>query len=154
MTDVMASVRRAASAPLDMLDRLGEQLSFYARALAWTPRTLRRYKKEVLRLYGVLDTQLGDRDFLCDNYSIADIGTYPWVLMHDRFDFDLMQFPNLLRWYRAVRERPAVQRAYAHANAEMEVIPPPSKELLHSLFGETADLLTPPAANFTPKPTP
>ena len=50
MTDVMASVRRAASAPLETLERLGEQLSFYARAIAWTPRTLRRYKKEVLRL--------------------------------------------------------------------------------------------------------
>jgi phospholipid/cholesterol/gamma-HCH transport system permease protein len=48
--EVMSSVRRVAGAPVEMLDRLGEQLSFYIRALLWTPRTLRRYKKEVMRL--------------------------------------------------------------------------------------------------------
>lgn len=49
-TDILASARRAAHAPLGLLDDLGEQMSFYVRAIAWTPRTLRRYKKEVLRL--------------------------------------------------------------------------------------------------------
>src|SRR4051794_41864293 len=49
-TDVIATARRAINAPLGMLDELGEQMSFYARALAWTPRTIRRYKKETLRL--------------------------------------------------------------------------------------------------------
>jgi phospholipid/cholesterol/gamma-HCH transport system permease protein len=49
-TDVIASARKAVNAPLGMLDGLGEQMSFYVRALAWTPRTIRRYKKEVLRL--------------------------------------------------------------------------------------------------------
>ncbi|MDT4980944.1 MAG: phospholipid/cholesterol/gamma-HCH transport system permease protein, partial [Pseudonocardiales bacterium] len=49
-TDVIASARKAIKAPLGMLDDLGEQMSFYVRALAWTPRTIRRYKKEVLRL--------------------------------------------------------------------------------------------------------
>jgi phospholipid/cholesterol/gamma-HCH transport system permease protein len=50
MTDVIASVRRAVHAPLGVLDDLGEQMLFYIKALAWTPRTLRRYKKETLRL--------------------------------------------------------------------------------------------------------
>jgi phospholipid/cholesterol/gamma-HCH transport system permease protein len=49
-TDVIASARKAISWPVGQLDRLGEQMSFYIRALAWTPRTIRRYKKEVLRL--------------------------------------------------------------------------------------------------------
>jgi len=49
-TDLVASARKAAHAPLGLLDTLGEQMSFYVRALAWTPKTLRRYKKEVLRL--------------------------------------------------------------------------------------------------------
>jgi phospholipid/cholesterol/gamma-HCH transport system permease protein len=49
-TDVIASARKAVNAPLGMLDDLGDQMSFYVRALAWTPRTIRRYKKEVLRL--------------------------------------------------------------------------------------------------------
>ena len=50
MSEVLASARRAANVPVDVLDNLGAQLSFYLRALAWTPRTVRRYKKEVLRL--------------------------------------------------------------------------------------------------------
>src|SRR3712207_9321922 len=43
-------VRRVHGRPMDTLEDLGEQLGFYGRALAWTPRTLRRYKKEVMRL--------------------------------------------------------------------------------------------------------
>jgi phospholipid/cholesterol/gamma-HCH transport system permease protein len=49
-TDVVASARRAVTAPLGVLDTLGDQMSFYGRSLGWTPRTVRRYKKEVLRL--------------------------------------------------------------------------------------------------------
>ena len=49
-TDLVASARRVVNAPLGVLDDLGEQLAFYAKALAWTPRTLLRYKKETLRL--------------------------------------------------------------------------------------------------------
>ena len=49
-TDFIASARKAVNAPLGQLDQLGEQMSFYLRALAWIPRTVRRYKKETLRL--------------------------------------------------------------------------------------------------------
>jgi phospholipid/cholesterol/gamma-HCH transport system permease protein len=46
----VSGVKAVYERPLKMLDRLGDELSFYVRALAWTPRTLRRYKKEILRL--------------------------------------------------------------------------------------------------------
>jgi len=49
-TDVIATARKAVTAPLGVLDTLGDQMSFYGRSLAWTPRTMRRYKKEVFRL--------------------------------------------------------------------------------------------------------
>jgi phospholipid/cholesterol/gamma-HCH transport system permease protein len=49
-TDVIATARRAVNSPLGVLDQLGDQMSFYLRALAWMPRTVRRYKKETLRL--------------------------------------------------------------------------------------------------------
>jgi phospholipid/cholesterol/gamma-HCH transport system permease protein len=49
-TDVVAAARKAVNAPLGMLDTLGEQMSFYARAVAWMPRTIRHYKKETLRI--------------------------------------------------------------------------------------------------------
>jgi phospholipid/cholesterol/gamma-HCH transport system permease protein len=51
-SDVIATARKAVNAPIGMLDDLGEQMSFFARALAWTPRTIRRYKREVFRLLG------------------------------------------------------------------------------------------------------
>jgi phospholipid/cholesterol/gamma-HCH transport system permease protein len=51
-TDFVASAKKAVNAPVGLLDNLGEQMSIYLRALAWTPRTLRRYKREVLRLLG------------------------------------------------------------------------------------------------------
>jgi phospholipid/cholesterol/gamma-HCH transport system permease protein len=50
MASMVSSVRRVAGRPVGALDDLGEQLLFYVKALAWTPRTIRRYKKEVLRL--------------------------------------------------------------------------------------------------------
>ena len=49
-TDLVATARKAVNAPLGQLDQLGDQLSFYLRSLAWIPRTVRRYKKETLRL--------------------------------------------------------------------------------------------------------
>ena len=49
-TDFVATARRAIKAPVGLLDTLGEQLLFYIKALAWTPRTIRRYKKETMRL--------------------------------------------------------------------------------------------------------
>jgi phospholipid/cholesterol/gamma-HCH transport system permease protein len=49
-TDVVATARKVVNAPLGMLDQLGDQMSFYARSLGWTPRTIRHYKKETMRL--------------------------------------------------------------------------------------------------------
>jgi phospholipid/cholesterol/gamma-HCH transport system permease protein len=50
MANALSSIRRTAGRPVAALDNLGEQLAFYVKALAWTPRTMRRYKREVLRL--------------------------------------------------------------------------------------------------------
>jgi phospholipid/cholesterol/gamma-HCH transport system permease protein len=50
MASMVSNARRVAGRPVAALDDLGEQLLFYVKALAWTPRTIRRYKKEVLRL--------------------------------------------------------------------------------------------------------
>jgi phospholipid/cholesterol/gamma-HCH transport system permease protein len=49
-TDFVATARRVIKAPVGLLDNLGEQMAFYIKALAWTPRTIRRYKKETMRL--------------------------------------------------------------------------------------------------------
>ena len=72
-----------------------------------------RFGQETRRLYGVLDRQLADRDYVAGSYSIADMAIWPWV---SRFEFqkvDLNEFPNVLRWYHSIAQRPAVQRGYS-----------------------------------------
>ena len=71
-----------------------------------------RYTKENARLYQVLENRLQDREFICDEYSIVDIATWPWI---SRFDFQQMKlsdYPNLKRWYLNIASRPAVRRGY------------------------------------------
>jgi GST-like protein len=74
------------------------------------PYAIERYKQETLRLYGILDRQLSDREFICEDYSIADIATFPWVASYDFMGLTLDEHPNLKRWVETVGQRPAVQR--------------------------------------------
>jgi GST-like protein len=71
---------------------------------------MRRYSDETARLYRVLDKQLSDHEYLADDYSIADIATYPWVARHEWQQIDLATYPNVKRWFDAISARPAVQR--------------------------------------------
>ncbi|MGR3515469.1 glutathione S-transferase N-terminal domain-containing protein [Sulfitobacter pontiacus] len=71
-----------------------------------------RYATEVQRLYGVLDKQLEGQDFICGDYSIADMACWPWVARYEWQRVDLTQFPNVLRWYKALRARDAVIKGY------------------------------------------
>ncbi|WP_340248585.1 glutathione S-transferase N-terminal domain-containing protein [Sulfitobacter pontiacus] len=71
-----------------------------------------RYATEVQRLYGVLDKQLDGQDFICGAYSIADMACWPWVARYEWQRVDLTQFPNVLRWYKALRARDAVIKGY------------------------------------------
>lgn len=69
-----------------------------------------RYEKETLRLYSVLDQQLKDNEFICGDYSIADIATYPWVAVYEFQGLTLDHHPNLKRWVETAQQRPAVQQ--------------------------------------------
>ena len=70
-----------------------------------------RYKSEMLRLYELLDTRLGQAKYLGgDEYSIADMATFPWVARHEWQKVDLGDYPNVERWYKAIAARPAVER--------------------------------------------
>lgn len=71
-----------------------------------------RYATEVQRLYGVLDKQLEGQDYICGDYSIADMACWPWVARYEWQRVDLTQFPNVLRWYKALRARDAVIKGY------------------------------------------
>jgi len=71
---------------------------------------MQRYSNEANRLYGVLDRRLEGREFVCDEFSIADISIFPWSRTHERQKVDIKDYPNVARWRKTMIERPAVQR--------------------------------------------
>lgn len=76
-----------------------------------------RYIKETNRLYGVLNKQLADKDFITGEYSIADMACYPWIVPHANQGQNLDDFPHLKKWFERIAARPATQRAYEKAKA-------------------------------------
>ncbi|HEY7714768.1 MAG TPA: glutathione binding-like protein [Candidatus Binatia bacterium] len=86
------------------------QANYFYRQQEKVPFAIERFHKEALRLYGVLNKELGQREFLAGDYSIADIATYPWVWRHEMHHVKLEDFPSVKRWYDAISARPAVQR--------------------------------------------
>ncbi|MCS0504258.1 glutathione binding-like protein [Ancylobacter mangrovi] len=102
------------------------------------PYAINRYVNETNRLYGVLDRRLEGRAFIAgDDYSIADMACYPWIVPWKRQQQNLDDFANLRRWFDAIRERPATQRAYARADA-YSAQPAVTEEGKKLLFGQTA----------------
>jgi GST-like protein len=88
------------------------------------PYAEERYLKEAHRLYGVLDRRLAEHEFVADAYSIADIAIWPWVSRYEWQTVDLNQYANVLRWYRAIAGRPAVQKGY-HVPKKVQEVPVP-----------------------------
>jgi GST-like protein len=102
------------------------------------PYAIERYVNETNRLYGVMDRRLKDREFLADDYSIADMAAYPWVVPYERQGQNLDDFPDLKRWFEAMRARPAVERAYAKADSCRRPREGFSEDERKTLFGQTA----------------
>jgi GSH-dependent disulfide-bond oxidoreductase len=98
------------------------------------PYAIERYTKEVRRLYGVLDKQVADRSYLAGDYSIADIITYPWTLLNQRYEVDMNEYPHAKRWQEAIGARPAVQRGMAVLQDKRRS-GPMSEEAKKNLFG-------------------
>lgn len=69
-----------------------------------------RYQNETARIYGVLDRRLSGREYLCDQYTIADIATWPWINFHEWAGLSLDAYPHLKRWFESIEKRPAVDR--------------------------------------------
>ena len=74
------------------------------------PAAIDRYQHEGRRLLEVLDRQLSGRDYLCDEYSIADIATWPWAVTHDWSGIPVDGLGNLQSWLLRMAQRPAVAR--------------------------------------------
>ena len=71
-----------------------------------------RYFKIAETIYKNLDDHLLKNNYLADEYSIADIATYPWIARHTIHDIGLNKFKNLMRWYNQISLRPAVIKGY------------------------------------------
>jgi GST-like protein len=89
------------------------------------PYAEEHFLKEAHRLYGVLDRRLADREYVADDYSIADIAIWPWISRFEWQTIDMNQYPNVKRWYVAIANRPAVQRGY-HVPKRVNDIPMPA----------------------------
>ncbi len=89
------------------------------------PYAEERYLKEAARLYKVLNTQLEGKDFICGDYSIADIATWPWISRFEWQTMELNNYPNVKRWYTTMAARPAVKKGYALPK-DMGPIPMPA----------------------------
>ncbi len=84
-----------------------------------------RYFKISKRIYQELDDRLSVSKFLSgENYTIADIGTFPWIARHEWHDIGLAKYKNLTRWYNEISNRDAVKKGFAFMNTE-ELPPQP-----------------------------
>jgi GST-like protein len=73
----------------------------------------KRYFKIAERIYKELDTRLAVSKFLAGNeYTIADIATFPWIARHEWHDIGLKNFTNLKTWYEEISKREAVKKGY------------------------------------------
>ena len=84
-----------------------------------------RYFKIAKRIYAELDERLSNSGFLSgDDYTIADIGTFPWIARHEWHDIGLSNYKNLTRWYNDISKRDAVKKGFSFMNKN-EIIPKP-----------------------------
>ena len=101
------------------------------------PYAQERYHTETLRLYGVLDRRLEDREYICTDYSIADMACFPWVRINKLCGQRIEAFPNVARWYGEIRSRPAVGRGIEILKDRYVEIAD-SAEARQQLFGQSA----------------
>lgn len=101
------------------------------------PYAIERYVNETNRLYGVLDRQLADFEYVAGEYSLADMASYPWIVSHKKQSQNLDDFPNLKRWFETIKNRPAVIKAYEKGQkvSSQSTVTEESKKIL---FGQTS----------------
>ncbi len=89
---------------------LGQAHHFRSYAPEPIPYAIDRYTNEAAKIYGVLNERLAESEFLCGEYSIADMCVFPWTVFYKRQGQKKEDYPNFARWFDMVKARPAVQR--------------------------------------------
>jgi GST-like protein len=113
---------------------LGQAHHFLGYAPEKIEYAMNRYKNEANRLYGVVDRRLKESRFLaCDEYTIADMATMPWMRFPERQGVNIEEYPHVRRWRDGIAARPAVERALkVLADRRRTEMTPEQKE---NLFG-------------------
>lgn len=88
---------------------LGQAHHFMVYASETIDYAIERYDREVGRIYSILEKRLEDCEYLAGEYSIADISTFPWIRTRKLHRRDLKDYPNIDRWYQAIKARPGVR---------------------------------------------
>ena len=88
----------------------GQANVFYRYLDKKIPIAISRYQNECRRLYEVLDAQLKNKEWLCDEYSIADIANWTWVRIYFWSGVNIEGLDNLVRWMKQMEERPACKK--------------------------------------------
>ncbi|MCY4364168.1 MAG: glutathione S-transferase N-terminal domain-containing protein [Gammaproteobacteria bacterium] len=101
------------------------------------PYALNRYGDEYNRLLGVIEKQLADKDYLCGDYSIADMASWSWVVVHERVNQSLDGFPRVKAWDERMKARSAVA-AGKDLGKELRRRFEDDEEARKMLFGQTA----------------
>ena len=81
-----------------------------------------KYINYCKRIYTTLENRLFSRKYLVNEYSIADIATWPWIARYERHEIDIKEYPNVLKWYKNISKRPAVIKGY-NPDGSKEKIP-------------------------------
>tara|TARA_R110002072_G_scaffold50843_2_gene136500 strand:- start:8128 stop:8814 length:687 start_codon:yes stop_codon:yes gene_type:complete len=84
----------------------GQAHVFYRYFPEKIPAAIERYQNETRRLYGVLNTQLEDNEFLAGDFSIADIAHWSWARIHNWAGIDIDEMPHMKRWLAQIEARP------------------------------------------------
>ena len=97
---------------------LGQLWWFLHVSGATNEEAIARYRKETLRLYGVVNQRLGESEFLAlPEYTIADIAAFTWLRTFEELDVDVSKFPHVERWLKVIAARPAVIEGLAASKA-------------------------------------
>jgi len=140
--------RRARKAVLEWLSwqvaGLGPMLGQHGHFALYAPERIayatERYRRETLRLYAVLNTQLERHPFVAgEDYSIADMACFPWVQTYRAQGIPLEDFSAVKRWYEALKQRPALRRGMALGRELINRRPQDDAEARRVLFGLEQD---------------
>jgi GST-like protein len=114
---------------------LGQAHHFRMYAQESVQYAIDRYSNEAKRLYVVLDHQLAGNEYVVGDYSIADMMIFPWIVPYKRQGIELEEYPNVRRWFDAMKERPAVHRGIDVGKELRQPNAPMDEKAREALFG-------------------